>query len=233
MDNFEKIDKIVKCKKFKDAFLFDEILSKVFGVKNFGIAAIRLWILDHRYGALVNVRLYQMVMWKQLLNLKKLFEKMGIEKKAAKLSKTRKLRLVIGIPSVWKYLCLYIVYKYLSVFFARLLMSLHMNLTISPFADIGKGFWGAMKNLGITAGTKVGKNVNIAANVTIVPSNKGVPVIEDNVKIWVGATIMGSLRIGKGAVVGANSLVISNVEPGYTVVGVPASAVFRKKVSVT
>lgn len=49
-----------------------------------------------------------------------------------------------------------------------------------------------------------------------------VPVIEDHVQIGVGAKILGPLRIGRGAVIGANAVVLHDVPAGAVVVGIPA-----------
>ena len=51
------------------------------------------------------------------------------------------------------------------------------------------------------------------------------PVIEDGVDIGSGACVMGNVRVGRGAVVGANSVVLKNVPPGAMVLGVPARIV--------
>lgn len=47
-------------------------------------------------------------------------------------------------------------------------------------------------------------------------------IIEDDVKIGSNATIMGGITIGKGALIGAGSVVTKNVPAGETWVGVPA-----------
>jgi acetyltransferase-like isoleucine patch superfamily enzyme len=52
--------------------------------------------------------------------------------------------------------------------------------------------------------------------------------IEDNVSIGSGAVIMGGIRIGKGAMIGAGAVVTKDVEENTTVAGVPAR-VFQKK----
>ncbi len=48
------------------------------------------------------------------------------------------------------------------------------------------------------------------------------PVIEDGVDIGSGACVLGGVRLGKGAFVGANSVVLHEVPPGAVVLGVPA-----------
>jgi len=47
--------------------------------------------------------------------------------------------------------------------------------------------------------------------------------IERDVNIGTGAKVIGGVRIGAGATVGANAVVVSDVPPGATVVGAPAS----------
>ena len=48
------------------------------------------------------------------------------------------------------------------------------------------------------------------------------PVIEDGADIGSGACILGGITLGKGTVVGANTVVLQSVAPGQTVFGVPA-----------
>jgi serine O-acetyltransferase len=54
------------------------------------------------------------------------------------------------------------------------------------------------------------------------------PTIGDNVSIRAGATIVGKVRIGDNSTIGANSLVIMDVPPDVTVMGVPARIVWRR-----
>ena len=48
--------------------------------------------------------------------------------------------------------------------------------------------------------------------------------IERNVSIGTGAKIIGAVRVGEGATIGANAVVVDDVPPGVTVVGAPARA---------
>lgn len=76
----------------------------------------------------------------------------------------------------------------------------------------------------IHPGTKIGNRVGIMHEVTIAATagRRGAPTIGDDVFIGCGAKILGPVKIGAGAVVAANSLVVTNVPAGTTAVGVPA-----------
>lgn len=50
----------------------------------------------------------------------------------------------------------------------------------------------------------------------------GVPVIGSRVYIGCGAKVLGPVKVGDGARIGANAVVLSDVPPGSTAVGVPA-----------
>jgi serine O-acetyltransferase len=57
------------------------------------------------------------------------------------------------------------------------------------------------------------------------------PTIERDVQIGTGAKVLGNLTVGRGARIGANAVVIDDVAPGATVVGVPARPVRRDDAS--
>jgi serine O-acetyltransferase len=75
--------------------------------------------------------------------------------------------------------------------------------------------------------TEIGARVVIAPFVTIGlrPGHVAGPVIEDGVSIGTGAKVLGNIRVGAGAKIAANSVVLSDVEPGVTVAGAPATPV--------
>jgi serine O-acetyltransferase len=75
----------------------------------------------------------------------------------------------------------------------------------------------------------IGDNVWIYQNVTLAGrDNRGRPTIEDNVFIGPGVVIMGGITIGKGATIGANSLVLKDVPAGALVVAPLAEIKERK-----
>lgn len=68
----------------------------------------------------------------------------------------------------------------------------------------------------------------IMQQVTVGQTNTpGAPHIEHGVFIGAGAKILGPIRIGTGAAIGANAVVLKDVPPGATAVGVPARIIER------
>jgi serine O-acetyltransferase len=74
---------------------------------------------------------------------------------------------------------------------------------------------------------KIGRNVMISPCVTIGgrSGKYGVPVIEDDVLIGTGAKILGDLTVGRGAIIGANAVVLNSVPAHAVVGGVPARVI--------
>ncbi len=78
-------------------------------------------------------------------------------------------------------------------------------------------------SLSIHPETVIGDDVGVMHNVTIGTNmSTTVPNIGNGVFIGVGAVILGGVKIGDGARIAANSLVISDVPPGSVAMGVPA-----------
>lgn len=74
----------------------------------------------------------------------------------------------------------------------------------------------------------IGKNCWINQEVTLgYVSESGLPVLGDNVHITAGAKVFGNITIGDNSIVGANAVVVKNVPPNCTVVGVPAYIIRR------
>jgi serine O-acetyltransferase len=98
------------------------------------------------------------------------------------------------------------------------------GLEIGRDVTLGEGVL-FMHPLGVVIGgdTRVGDRVvflgsNTVGNV----SNKGYPVIDNDVVIGAGARILGPVHIGAGAQIGANAVVLRDVPAGALALGVPA-----------
>lgn len=74
----------------------------------------------------------------------------------------------------------------------------------------------------VVAAKRVGKNCWINQQVTVGYKDNGCPVIGDDVMITCGAKVLGNITVGDGAVIGANAVVIRDVEPGAVMGGIPA-----------
>ena len=75
----------------------------------------------------------------------------------------------------------------------------------------------------------IGKNCWINQQVTIgFKDNTKPPRIGDNVTITCGAKVLGNIKVGNNSVIGANSVVVKDVEDGTTMVGIPAHKLERR-----
>jgi serine O-acetyltransferase len=116
-------------------------------------------------------------------------------------------------------------------FFAYMFSELVMEMCLDPQATIGGGLYMAhIGGIHINPQAVIGSNCDIAHRVTIGASamgRQGSPTIGNNVYIGTGAALVGKIKIGNGAKVAANTLVITNVPDGATVMGVPGRIVMR------
>lgn len=112
-----------------------------------------------------------------------------------------------------------------------------MEMCLDPCAEIGEGLFIAhIGGVHINPEARLGRNCDIAHRVTIGTSamgRKGAPVLGDDVYVGTGAAIVGKIRIGSGAKIAANTLVMTNVPEGATVMGVPGRVVMRAAAPVT
>ncbi|MCV2365067.1 serine acetyltransferase [Paucibacter sp. DJ1R-11] len=100
------------------------------------------------------------------------------------------------------------------------------SIALPPTVAVGKNVLFGYSGLGIVVHARVfiGSNVKISQNVTL-GGRSGyleVPIIEDDVDIGAGACVLGPVRIGRGAKIGANAVVLKDVPAGAVAVGVPA-----------
>ena len=158
-----------------------------------------------------------------------------------------KLNLIIAYPGVKAVFIHYVSHKiWKSGFYliARMLSQFSRFLTgieIHPAADIGKNLF-IDHGMGVVIGetSKVGDEVTIYHGVTlggISPAEnsqeqiniKRHPTILNNVIIGSGAQILGPITIGKNSRIGANTVILKDVEENSTMVGNPARNINIKK----
>jgi len=111
------------------------------------------------------------------------------------------------------------------------------GIEIHPAAKIGKGVFidhGTGVVIGETA--EVGDNCTIYQGVTLGGTGKDKgkrhPTIGNNVMIGSGAKVLGPFTVGDNSKIAANAVVLSEVPPNSTCVGVPARVVTRDNVRV-
>ena len=131
-------------------------------------------------------------------------------------------------------------YRHRMFFLARLISQRAAHKTgieIHPGATIGEGLFidhGAGVIIGET--TIIGDNVTLYQGVTLGGNGKEHgkrhPTIGNNVMISAGAKVLGSFTIGDNSKIGAGSVVLQEVPPASTVVGVPGRIVKRDNVKV-
>lgn len=139
-----------------------------------------------------------------------------------------------GIKAVTHYRMAHAIHKLGAPFLARLISDIAHSSTgidIHPAAQIGASFF-IDHGTGVVIGetTIIGERVRLYQHVTLgakrFPADpdgkltKGIPrhpIVEDDVVIYAGATILGRITIGKGSTVGGNVWLTQSVPPGSNV----------------
>jgi serine O-acetyltransferase len=103
------------------------------------------------------------------------------------------------------------------------------GIEIHPAARIGQRLF-IDHGMGVVIGetAEIGDDVTLYHGVTLggVSLSKGKrhPTLEDGVVVGAGAKVLGAITIGRDTRVGANAVVIKDVEPDMVVVGIPGKA---------
>jgi len=158
-------------------------------------------------------------------------------------SKTEVLLCYSGLHAIWIYRLTHLMWRNGWKTWARILSQIGRFLTgieIHPAAKIGKRFF-IDHGMGVVIGetTEIGDDVLIYQGVVLggvsQQKTKRHPIIGNKVVIGTGATLLGPIKVGNNARIGAGSVVIDNVPENATVVGVPGRSTLpslvRKQVS--
>ena len=145
-----------------------------------------------------------------------------------------------SFKAIWKYRKAHKLYEKGHYFRARWISQRAARKTgieIHPGAVIGKGLF-IEHGHGVVIGetTIIGDNVTLYQGVTLGGTGKETgkrhPTLEDNVMVSVGAKVLGSFTIGENSKIGAGSVVLKEVPPNSTVVGVPGCVVKQDNVRI-
>jgi serine O-acetyltransferase len=110
------------------------------------------------------------------------------------------------------------------------MLTLFYGLDIPVSLKIAGGLYIAHTYGVVIMPERIGRNCSIVSNVTIgLRNERAFPTIGDDVFIGAGARVLGGIRIGDAARIGANAVVIEDVPAGATAVGVPARILGSRK----
>ncbi len=107
------------------------------------------------------------------------------------------------------------------------------GIEIHPAAKLGRRLF-IDHGMGVVIGetAEVGEDVTIYHGVTLggvsLSRGKRHPTLEDHVVVGAGAKVLGAITVGKHSRIGANAVVVKNVEAEQIVVGVPGRVVTRR-----
>lgn len=161
-----------------------------------------------------------------------------IKERDPAIKSTAEVFLYPSFKAVMRYRIAHKLYKHKHYFLARWVSQRAVRKTgieIHPGATIGKGLFIDHGNGVVIGETAIlGDNVTLYQGVTLGGTGKEHgkrhPTLGDNVMVSAGAKILGSFTVGSNSKIGAGSVVLSEVPPNSTVVGVPGRVVKRDNV---
>ncbi|MFD1359598.1 serine O-acetyltransferase [Fictibacillus halophilus] len=166
--------------------------------------------------------------------------KVVFEKDPAARSSLEVILTYSGLHAVWAHRLAHKLFKRNLLFLARVISQISRFFTgieIHPGAQIGKRFF-IDHGMGVVIGETciIGNDVTIYQGVTLGGTGKEKgkrhPTLEDHVLVATGAKVLGNITIGKNSKVGAGSVVLQNVPPNATVVGIPGKVVIKDGIKV-
>ncbi len=145
-----------------------------------------------------------------------------------------------GLHAIWSHRIAHGLYKRKFYFLARAISQISRFFTgieIHPGAKIGRRFF-IDHGMGVVIGEtcEIGNDVTLYQGVTLGGTGKEKgkrhPTLHDNVLVATGAKVLGSITIGENSKIGAGSVVLKEVPPNATVVGIPGKVVIQDGVRV-
>ncbi|MFA6074993.1 MAG: serine O-acetyltransferase [Negativicutes bacterium] len=140
-----------------------------------------------------------------------------------------------GLHAIWAHRISHWLFKHNMIVIARLLSQtarFFTGIEIHPGATIGNNFF-IDHGTGVVIGetTEIGDDVTLYQGVTLGGTGKEKgkrhPTIGNNVVVASGAKVLGSFTVGDNSKIGAGSVVLKQVPPNSTVVGIPGQIVMR------
>lgn len=141
-----------------------------------------------------------------------------------------------GLHAIWLHRISHYLYKRNWIILPRMISNFARFLTgieIHPGATIGEGLF-IDHGTGVVIGetTELGNNVTLYQGVTLGGTGKEKgkrhPTIGSNVVVASGAKVLGSFKVGDNSKIGAGSVVLKEVPPNSTVVGIPGKIVWHE-----
>ncbi len=145
---------------------------------------------------------------------------------------------ILTYPGVWAvgfHRAAHALYRADLFLLARIVNHFSRFLTaidIHPGAKIGRNLFIDHGFVVIGETSEIGDNVTIYQGATLGGTNptngiagKRHPTIGDNVIISLHAAVLGPITVGEGSKIGANAVVTKDVQPGSTMIGIPAKPV--------
>lgn len=140
-----------------------------------------------------------------------------------------------GLHARWSHVVEHWFWKHGFKRIARVLSQITRFFTgveIHPAAEIGRRFF-IDHAMGVIIGetTTIGDDVTLYQGVTLGgtgnETGKRHPTLGNNVLVGVGASVLGNIHIGDNSKVGGGAVVVNDVPPNCTVVGIPGHIVIR------
>jgi serine O-acetyltransferase len=143
-----------------------------------------------------------------------------------------------GLHALWLHCLAHVLWNKRLFFIARFLSHINRLITgveVHPGAQIGRRFFidhGAGVVIGETS--EIGDDVTIYQGVVLggvsVKKGKRHPTIGNKVVVGAGGIILGPVHIGEGCQIGAGSVVVTDIPPYTTAIGIPAKPAGRHQI---